>query len=507
MAGPVEAETTGALDAVGTPTESSNGDRDRRGRMRFRAGGALVVACVLVVLAFYARSAASYGKPLAPDQPQLNGNFQNPIADALLGHQLSLKVKPQEGLLRLPDPYDPIANFQYRAQGIHDYSLYKGKLYAYFGPAPALLLYIPFRVLQVGDLSPAIATLVFAALGFLFSVAFFRLLVRWWWETIPVWMQCVAVFTLGAAVPVAWLVHIGRDYESSIACGYMLLFAGLYCLTRGILTGKSVLFAALGSAALGLAVAARPSMIVGILFIATALVIVTRTGHQLRRRGAILVALIAPYAIVGVLIALFNYARFGSVFEFGQTYQLNVVNVQHFPFDSISYIPKGLYAYLVSPARVLGDFPYLFLRKNEFDENLIAQGPGLHMYLSEPVAGILTNMPVVGVGFVLVATRFRRITRRFPPVIPTLLVLVLPATLMLLWFSYHWEGATMRYEVDFAPLIVLASLLGWIAWNRTLRRNSGAMWFGNAIWLTALAASVVFNLAITLTPCVGTGSC
>ena len=176
---------------------------------RSRAG-ALVVACVLIVLAFYARSAASYGKPLAPDQPQLNGNFQNPIADALLGHQLSLKVKPQEGLLRLPDPYDPIANFPYRAQGIHDYSLYKGKLYAYFGPAPALLLYIPFRLLRVGDLSPAIATLVFAALGFLFSVAFFRVLVRWWWKTIPVWMQCVAVVTLGAAVPVAWLVHIGQ---------------------------------------------------------------------------------------------------------------------------------------------------------------------------------------------------------------------------------------------------------------------------------------------------------
>jgi hypothetical protein len=108
---------------------------------------------------------------------------------------------------------------------------------------------------------------------------------------------------------------------------------------------------------------------------------------------------------------------------------------------------------------------------------------------------------------VLVATRFRRIAQRFPTVIPTLLVLVLPATAILLWMSYHWQGATMRYEVDFAPLIVLASLLGWIAWNRTLRRNSGAMWFGNVIWLTALGISIVFNLAITLTPCVGTGSC
>ena len=199
--------------------------------MRFRAG-LLVGLCVLAVLGFYARAAVSYGKPLAPNHAPFYGNFQNPIADALLSHQLSLKIEPQKDLLRLRDPYDPIANDRFRAQGVHDLSLYKGKFYAYFGPAPAILLYIPFRVFQVGDLSPTIATLVFAALGFLFSLALFRVLVRWCCGDIPVWMHCVAVFTLGLGAPVAWMVYIGRDYEATIACGYMLLFAGVYCLAR-----------------------------------------------------------------------------------------------------------------------------------------------------------------------------------------------------------------------------------------------------------------------------------
>jgi hypothetical protein len=30
---------------------------------------------------------------------------------------------------------------------------------------------------------------------------------------------------------------------------------------------------------------------------------------------------------------------------------------------------------------------------------------------------------------------------------------------------------------------------------------------GNALWLVALVMSVAFNLAITFTPCAGTGSC
>ena len=164
--------------------------------MRFRAGF-LVALCMLVVLGVYARAAVSYGKPLAPNHAPLYGNFQNPIADALLSHQLSLKIEPPRDLLRLHDPYDPITNVQFRDTGLHDLSLYKGRLYAYFGPAPAILLYIPFRIFQVGALSPAIATLIFAALGFVFSIALFRQLVRWCCGTIPVWMQGVAVFTLG----------------------------------------------------------------------------------------------------------------------------------------------------------------------------------------------------------------------------------------------------------------------------------------------------------------------
>ena len=472
-----------------------------------RRAAVLVTLCVLVVLGVYARSAVSYGKPLAPNHAPLYGNFQNPIADALLHHQLSLTVQPQPGLLQLPDPYDPITNDPYRAQGIHDFSLYKGKFYAYFGPAPAILLYIPFRIFRVGDLSPTIATLVFATLGFLFSLALFRLLARWICGDIPLWMQCVAVFTLGLGVPVAWIVYIGRDYESTIACGYMLMFAGAYCLARGSLTGSSAFFLAFGSAALGLAIAARPSLIAGIVFIATAAVLVLRADEARRRRVGLLVSIVAPYLAIGILVALFNYARFGSITEFGQSYQLSLVNVRTYPFGSVHYIRRGLHAYLLSPARVLPDFPYLFLRKQEFDPVLIAQGPGLHMYLSEPVAGILTNMPVVGAGFVLLATRFRAAARHVRRVYPTIVLLLLPAAALLLAVTYQFQGATMRYELDFAPLIVLASLLAWVAWYRSARGRSWVTWLGNGLWIAALTASIVFNLAITSTPCTGTGSC
>lgn len=488
---------------VNAPSARDGDAAEPKRRRRLRA--AVLALCVVAVLGFYARAAVSYGKPLAPDREPVFGNFQNPIADAFLGHQLSLKIKPPPNLLHLRDPYDPIANEKFRDTGLHDLTLYKGKLYAYFGPAPALLLYIPFRALQVGALSPAIGTLVFAALGFLFSLALFRLLVRWCFGDLPTWMHVVAVFTLGLGCPVAWMVHIGRDYEATIACGYALLFAGLYCLVRGSLTGSSPIFLALGGLALGLAVAARPSLAIAGAFVAVAAVLVLRAPQSVRRRTALLVALLAPYAAVGALILLYNQARFGSFLEFGQSYQLSLFNPRTYPYDSFSYVPKGLYYYLFSPGHVGTDFPYLFLRKNEYAPALVAQ-PGFDQYLNEPVAGIFTNMPVAGLGLVLFVTRIRPVTRRFPKVGVTLLVLAVPALLVLLLLAYRFLGTTMRYELEFAPLLVLASLLGWIAWSRS-RPGTAITGMGNALWLVALVMSVAFNLAITFTPCAGTGSC
>jgi hypothetical protein len=65
----------------------------------------------------------------------------------------------------------------------------------------------------------------------------------------------------------------------------------------------------------------------------------------------------------------------------------------------------------------------------------------------------------------------------------------------------------MRYELDFAPLVVLGSLFAWVAWNKCSPRPRWAAWLGNGFFLATLAATIAFSLAITLTPCQGTGSC
>jgi hypothetical protein len=204
-----------------------------------------IAVCVGVVLVAYLRSAMSYEKSLDPVpnagpvtaavRPGPEPDFHNLIADALLRGQAHLTVQPPRELLRLKDPYDPHANTKLRIDhGLIDLSLYKGKLYAYFGPAPAILLFIPFRLLRVGDLSPALAALVFSVLGFAFSVLLFKRLARYFFGSIPLWIECFSILALGLAVPVPFIIYAGCGYEVAIACAYFLLFAGLYCLTSGL---------------------------------------------------------------------------------------------------------------------------------------------------------------------------------------------------------------------------------------------------------------------------------
>jgi putative effector of murein hydrolase len=83
---------------------------------------------------------------------------------------------------------------------------------------------------------------------------------------------------------------------------------------------------------------------------------------------------------------------------------------------------------------------------------------------------------------------------------------VLVGVLTLAAISYHQHGATMRYELDFAPPLLFASVLGGVAWLQRLDRTWLRTVAGGAAMLV-VGWSVFFVLNVTAVNCVGTGSC
>jgi hypothetical protein len=376
------------------------------------------------------------------------------LADALLHGRTDLGDAPP-GLASLPNPYDPSQNGPYQGR-VHDLSLYDGKLYAYWGPTPAIVLFGPARLLGVA-FSQTLAVALFAFLGLVFSVLTLRTLLRRFVPETPAWKFHAGIVLLGLSNVVPYTIRRPMQYEVAIAAGLCFALLAAWLLLSAVLMRErpSLRRLALGSLALGLAVGARPSHAIttaGLLLLCAWLLRRTPKGAPRRRVAA---ALLAPVGVIGVMLALYNQVRFGSFTEFGLSYQLAAVDVTARDAFSLSYLLPGLWYYLIAPARLLLVFPFVELPPPpDYPGHVPAVYDGV-----EPTGGLLALAPLV---LVLFAVPFLRGRHRLEADLrAVLLALVGIAMGLAVVASIAFWGATMRYEVDFASFLLIAALVVW----------------------------------------------
>ena len=192
--------------------------RSRTGRIRL----AVLAVCVLAVLGFYLRCATSYGKDVGSSSTP--AGFQNLQADAFVHGQLALRIPAPAGLMALPDPYDAAQNMPFRAAGLHDLTYFDGRLYTYYGPAPVLLVDVPYRLLTGDFASSTLSCLIYVSLGFLAIGLFF---LKFWRRTgDSLFLAFAVAFALLAANQAA-PVLLGIPSENQAYIYLLRLFAFL----------------------------------------------------------------------------------------------------------------------------------------------------------------------------------------------------------------------------------------------------------------------------------------
>ncbi len=356
---------------------------------------ALIAFCA-VVGAYYLWTISSSGPLISfdetgPGRSGLGQNYYNLLSDGFLGGHLHLLKVPDPSLLALPNPYDPAVN-QNVPLGIHDLSLYHDKFYLYWGPTPALLLYIPFRLLPLGDLTDTLAIFLLAFVGFCFSIACLRALAQRFVPEAPRWMLGAAGVALAFSNALPFTLRRVAIYEVAIMAGYCLSFIALYLVITGLRDG--VRLGRLGAASLmvGLAVGARPTMIVWALGLAVVAAVLCRRTPGRRSRAQIVGALLGPVMAIGLLLMLYNVLRFGSPSEFGQKYQLAGFDIGTREGNKLAYVPPGMWYYLLSRPHVTLGFPFIHL----------APPPASYPFTAPPeydgvelVSGLLPSAPFV----------------------------------------------------------------------------------------------------------------
>jgi hypothetical protein len=269
------------------------------------------------------------------------------------GH-LYIRKEPSAKLLRQEDPFHP----SNKPLWIWDATLYKGHYYFYWGPVPALLLWAWKAMTTQGKVSDQTLTLIFM-LGRLYAGAALILgLARQVRAREPAWLVGLAIAVFGLTSPIPFIIARPFVYEACLAAGQCFLFCGLALAFWGLVRPRlRTLAFVLAGTCWGLAIGSRVTMVIPIplLIVATAASVWLRFDRSYPKLLTNTLALGTPAALALGGYALYNDARFDSLFEFGTTWQ---ASLQKFITNRVFIIPN-IYSYLFAPVIWSCRFPFV----------------------------------------------------------------------------------------------------------------------------------------------------
>jgi len=449
-----------------------------------------------LIFLFYLWTATSSNRPF--QLRDTSDQYYNQLTDSLLQGHTYLPTRPSPKLLALRDPYDPLLNERVRST---DASLYRGRYYLYFGVAPPLVLYVPWRLLTGKRVSDDIAVTLFSMGGYVFSCLLLFLLSQASKVRVTWFLSLAAACALGLGQMAPIILRHPTIYEVAVSAGYCFLLGGLYFLVRRVLRPDARRWLpALSAVFLGLAAASRPdcalvAILAGILY---GFYLSRVRGLSRRPWLAEFARFALPLAVAGALIGWYNYSRFDNPLEFGHRYILSVysfVNGGPALATRLRFILASLYYSLICPFNLLTRFPFFELSGWAAPLGNPDLFPNTYFY--EPAAGAFVVSPLVLAGFALPFLIGKR--KRFPAEVPAILAgLMASGLIMLAVVCFAPAGASIRYGVDFVPPLLIAGLFlcFWLSAdlpNRRMRTAAMALTLGGCVWASVLTMALSVN--------------
>ena len=404
-------------------------------------------------------------------------NYYDQLATAFQHHQLHLQQQPDPRLLQLSNPYDPSTR-----SGIPtplDVSLYNGKFYLYWGPAPGLIISIfkPIFPIEIGD-----QYLVFLILSniFIFETLIILKLTKLFFPDIPSWLISVSIFVAGLATPFAWMFNNPRVYDVAIGSGQLFFLTGFYISITALnktsqTTYKLMLIGLLWALAIG----SRLTQVLLIGFMSLMFLLrVTKPYFQkktVREITLSTLALVTPIATCIALLGWYNWARFDSVFETGFNYAMAGPYLQKFGRELFlpAYIPQNLFNYMMNPIGFRERYPIIRSVLGRTSSILpLYKLP--NAYTSDEITGWIYSTPFTFFAIIPIITLIANFKKNKDDgqlflnwTVVSLLGSFIFALLPLLMFFW----LSTRYMMDFFPELILLSIIGFWQGYQLLRHR------------------------------------
>lgn len=420
------------------------------------------------------------------------------LAHSLLNGRLDLEQDPPEELVAMENPYDASARDAIGIQGgLWDHAYYNGRYYVYFGIVPCLLFQLPFEAITgIQNLAYAPCMVI---LGLVFLLSCFGILgqvVRRWFPqaSTAAYLLCVAALVLGSQLYT--LLVRPYIYEYAILCGAALLMLGIWLWLCAAATpvergGILTLRLALGSLCVALVAGCRPQMEV---FALLALPIFWNryiTRGRLRSRAGVrdAAAFLLPVVVVAAGLMWYNYARFGSPFDFGANYNITGNDMTKRGFNVVRIGP-AVFTSLLDLPRLDSVFPYL--RETDVSTNAVIRT------ISEKFCGGMLAATPFTWALLLPAVPLARRSLHRRRAVAAMVYGSVAAMLLITVVDCQMAGVLYRYLMDYSPVLLLGAALCWLLAETALaRRAAGGEVLAVAllpVWRIAMAAALAWSL-------------
>ena len=379
------------------------------------------------------------------------------MTHALAQGMVSLDIEVDERLLAADNPYDSTELSELGISGYQwDYAYFDGKLYVYFGVVPVVLTYLPYFLLTGQDLPHIAAYLIFLLPLIVGAYLLLDALVKRFCSRLPekLYYLFLVTFTLG----IGTLIFAKRVciYNLAIMSAVCFTVWGLYLWLSSVKeNGQCVIWKVLlGSVCMALVAGCRPQLLMGS-FLALPvfgeklkeMLADVRKKKGCGKHALFLAAFCIPYLVIALLLMWYNYARFGSPFDFGAAYNLTT-NDMRFRGIHMARMIAGLWSFLFKLPTLDVEFPYLGTTWiNTAYQGITIQESG--------IGGIFATNLILWPCFLLY--RFRAKLREKKALL--FAVVSLAGGVVIACADVQMAGVLTRYMADFAIFFYLASFV------------------------------------------------
>lgn len=369
------------------------------------------------------------------------------MTEAVLDGHLYLDIEVSPQLAAMENPYDSVKRSEEGVPYLWDHAFYDGHYYMYFGVVPVFLIFVPLKLLGISLFSYQV-TQIFVVLIVLGMFAVFYEICKRMCPEIPL-SGYLAVSVASSWITAWYAVKYPALYCTANSGGICMAVWGFYFCYRAFVTDAHkkaiMLHAVLGALCSALTFGCRPTIGFFCLTLVPLLFHYLKRCKRLKDFIQVFILFCIPFVVVAILLMLYNYARFDSPFEFGQSYQLTIVDQTAYSDNKIEphKCLSGLWFHLFAYEDVSSTFPYI-----HHD-------------------GSLVLFPILLVG--LRSFGLRKAGRRGQTMIPGMVGMICLAVVIITAYHVTWAPVIFRrYSLDFNFLLCFLMMFGvcGLYWQR-----------------------------------------